>query len=73
VDETKRPLTQLVDAQHRVIAASDDAGVLSEIFRQKTNGESGFYTDDRNGRQAGCALTPGYETYEGMAWYGAIV
>jgi hypothetical protein len=73
-DERKRSRCLLVDAQHRIIAASDELGVLDETFPLHNNGGTvGFYIDDRNGNQVGYALTPGYETYEGMGWYGVII
>lgn len=63
----------LVDRRHRVIAASDRQGVLSETFNLRTNGQKqGNYTDDR-GSVVGFAHTPGYETYQGLGWYGVIV
>jgi hypothetical protein len=63
----------LLDADHRVIAASDDAGVLQRTLPLRTQGkDAGYYLDDA-GEQVGFALTPGYETYAGLGWYGVIV
>lgn len=63
----------LVDQNHRVIAASDDSGILSEVFPlSRRDGEQGNYADDA-GRLVGYALTPGYETYRGLGWYGVVV
>ncbi len=63
----------LLDRRHRVIAASDGIGVLSEeIGLTPTGGLRGSYIDD-SGRIIGYALTPGYETYQGLGWYGVIV
>lgn len=63
----------LVDQNHRVIAASDGSGLLSGTLTLDTGqGESGSYVDDR-GQLVGYALTPGYETYRGLGWYGVIV
>ena len=28
--------------------------------------------EDKNGNIVGFALTPGYETYQGLGWYGAL-
>jgi Methyl-accepting chemotaxis protein (MCP) signalling domain len=63
----------LVDANRRVIAASDGAGLLSEVISLDVRGrDCGFYRD-----QAGTVVafhaTPGYETYRGLGWYGVIV
>ncbi len=55
-----------------VIAASDGRGVLSERFDLRHEGrDGGFYRRD-DGTVVGFALTPGYETYEGLGWYGVI-
>lgn len=63
----------LLDARHRVIAASDRRGILTDTFPLKTGGRKmGHYTDS-SGQLVGFSLTPGYETYEGMGWYGVIV
>jgi hypothetical protein len=73
-DERSRSRCLLVDAQHRVIAASDEVGVLSETVRIEIDGKPvGYYSDKRTGHQIGFALTPGYESYVGMGWYGLIV
>lgn len=61
----------LIDSQHRVLAASDGVGLLVEEYPLRATGTSGFYTDDV-GRVVGYALTPGYETYRGLGWYGVV-
>ncbi len=72
-DERARSRVLLLDADHRVLAASDGRGVLTERFPLKpTQGPMGSYTDE-NGAVIGYALTPGYETYKGLGWYGCIV
>jgi len=61
----------LVDARHRVIAASDGRGLLVEKFPLATQGRrSGYYV--QGDRTVAFALTPGYETYRGLGWYGVI-
>ncbi len=61
----------LLDAKYRVIASSDGKGVLTDVFPLRTEGRSrGFYID--GSRTVSFALTPGYETYEGMGWFGVI-
>ena len=72
MSEAERGSTRvlIVDARHRVIAASDDAGLLSEIYELKATQESGFYCE--GDRLVAYALTPGYETYRGLGWYGVI-
>ena len=61
----------LLNAQHRVIASSDGAGLLSEHFPLAINDpRRGYY---RSGDSlVSYALTPGYETYKGLGWYGCI-
>jgi hypothetical protein len=62
----------LVDARGRVIASSDGTGVLSEVIElDRTVGAMGYRTDAK-GRTVAQARTPGYETYEGLGWYGVI-
>jgi hypothetical protein len=63
----------LLDHNFRVIAASDGIGVLGEVVQVNTaGGPVGSYID-ASGRTVGYALTPGYETYKGLGWYGFIV
>lgn len=63
----------LVDSSGRVIAASDGRGTLTETFSLRHGGQkSGSYTDPA-GNLIGFALTPGYETYRGLGWYGVLV
>jgi hypothetical protein len=63
----------IVDAHHRVIAASDRQGVLKEIFPlAAASAGIGHYENDEGG-VVGYALTPGYETYKGLGWYGVLV
>jgi len=72
-DERRRSRVLLIDRHHRVIAASDQRGVLSEVFPLQAGGRaSGSYVDPR-GHLVGFSLTPGYETYAGLGWYGVIV
>lgn len=62
----------LVDTGQRVIAASDGRGVLEEVFPLDVRqGTTGHYLDGHD-RIVGYALTPGYETYRGLGWYGVI-
>jgi len=66
----------LIDARRRVIAASDGAGILAEIFpldpAAVTGGARDGYYATSDGATVGFALTPGYETYKGLGWYGVI-
>ena len=60
----------LLDQAGTVIASSDP-GRLGTAFQIKTDGKpSGFYI--QKDRLIAFALTPGYETYKGLGWYGVI-
>jgi hypothetical protein len=62
----------LIDASGRVIAASDGKGLLHDRVRLSTGGQvSGHYGD--SGKIVAFHRTPGYETYQGLGWYGVIV
>ena len=72
LSEAERPDTRvmLLNAKHQVIAASDKACSLVETYPLKPTGPQGFY---QAGNGLVCyALTPGYETYKGLGWYGCI-
>jgi hypothetical protein len=73
--DEERPRTRqlILDARHRVLAASDHRGILTETFALDTgNRTMGSYGDGK-GNVVGFALTPGYETYAGLGWYGVLV
>ena len=61
----------LLDAAGRVLAASDGKGELSERLVLPP-GRSGS-GPDREGRMVAFHRTPGYETYAGLGWAGAII
>jgi hypothetical protein len=74
LNEAERGRTRvlLLDHDHRVIASSDGRGLLTERYPLRAEGrESGFWTDEQ-GHLVGFALTPGYETYRGLGWYGVV-
>jgi hypothetical protein len=72
-DERARTRALLVAADHRVIAASDGEGLLTETFALETGGRPRGYYERQDGAIVGFAKTPGYETYEGLGWYGVTV
>jgi hypothetical protein len=71
-EERERSRVMLLDQKGRVLASSDNQGVLSEVFPLDVSaGAMGSYA---NGDiTVGYALTPGYETYAGLGWYGCLV
>lgn len=71
-DERARTRVLLIDSHHRVIAASDGLGLLSERLPIDTKGQtSGHYVEGN--RLVAYHHTPGYETYAGLGWHGVIV
>ena len=70
-DEMTRVL--LVDANFRVIASSDGKGLLTERLPLTTEKRNSGYYQDESGALVAFHATPGYETYEGLGWYGVIV
>jgi hypothetical protein len=70
-EEREKSRLMILNAQHRVIAASDGKGLLSEIYPLAANKEaSGYYRKDD--KLIAFAETPGYETYRGLGWLGCI-
>ncbi len=72
-DEKKITRCLLLDRNHKVIAANDRNGVLQEKFSLQAAGKPMGNYVDASGRNVGFALTPGYETYQGLGWYGVVV
>lgn len=71
-EERGRSRVLLLDNAGRVLAASDRKGELVDAFKLPADaGSMGSYAQD--GVTVGYALTPGYETYRGLGWYGCIV
>jgi hypothetical protein len=71
--ERERTRVLLVDAQHRVIASSDASLRLGDKVSLKTGGRDRGHYRDADGTVTAFHATPGYETYEGLGWYGMIV
>lgn len=63
----------LVDVSGTVIAASDGRGTLSEHIRLNTGGQASGHYLDTAGQMVAFHRTPGYETYQGLGWYGVIL
>lgn len=70
-EEKQHARVLLLDGERRVIAASDGRGALNETYPLKAEGRARGYYVDRD-RLVAYALTPGYETYEGLGWLGVI-
>ncbi len=63
----------IVDSSFRILAANDERYLLMGRYPIRTDGKDmGFYQAD-DGTVVAFALTPGYETYKGLGWYGLIL
>lgn len=73
-EDQERTRVLLVDASHRVIAASDRQPNLSEVIDLKSDQHpSGIIRHESKGGVTVFHKTPGYETYRGLGWYGVII
>ncbi|MDR3508450.1 MAG: methyl-accepting chemotaxis protein [Caulobacteraceae bacterium] len=71
-DERARTRVMILDQNRRVLAASSGANVLEEtVALDVSAGPMGGYA--AGAATVGYALTPGYETYRGLGWYGCLV
>jgi hypothetical protein len=71
-DEKDSTRCLIIDRHRRVIAASDGAGVLSESVPLPAGNQVSGSIASNEGLVTGYALTPGYETYRGLGWYGVV-
>ncbi len=72
-EERDRTRVLLLDARGLVLASSDGEGILGETIPLPSGGAvSGRETDALN-RLLAFHRTPGYETYRGLGWYGALI
>ena len=69
-EERAKTRVMLLNAKHQIIAASQGECQLNENYPLKPTGKMGFYQNGK--RLVSYALTPGYETYAGLGWYGCI-
>lgn len=70
-EEAKTTDVMLVDSHSMIIASTNSSEVLNTKFIIKNKElEEGYYTE--SGKTIAFHLTPGYETYEGLGWYGVI-
>lgn len=63
----------IVDSNFRVLAASDQRYLLMGRYPVHTEGRNMGYYQAEDGTVVAFALTPGYETYKGLGWYGLIL
>ena len=72
-EDRKRTRILLIDATGRIIAASDDKGILSERVTLQNRAQSCGHYADAQDQVLAFHRTPGYETYAGLGWYGVII
>jgi hypothetical protein len=73
-DEAPRTRCLLVDSRRRVLASTGGQGVLREVIALSEADRADMgYAARTDGTMVGWALTPGYETYLGLGWYGVII
>lgn len=72
-EERTRSCVMMVDANHNVLASSDAQATLGQRIALVTKpGQANGYSVQPNNSLQGYSLTPGFETYPGMGWYGVI-
>jgi len=71
-DERARIRCLILDSDCRVLAASDRLGVLKEVAPLAPRGRT-LGSDRSANATTAFALTPGYETYRGLGWYGVLI
>jgi len=71
-DEWKRTRVMLLDHHMRIIASSDQEGLLSTYPLKHERQQKGFYFNE-NQQLVTFAKTIGYQEYDGLGWYAVIV
>ncbi len=71
-EEKAKSRCLIIDRNHRIIADSAGCELDGHFPLDTRGGERGFYRDNF-GNLIGYALTPGYETYDGLGWYGVVL
>ena len=71
-EEKPRTRVMLTDGDGYILASSDGRGVLAERAACNLRGRDFGYDTDRHGTLYAFHRTPGYETYQGLGWYGVI-
>jgi ribosomal protein S13 len=69
-EERQSTHVMIVDSSGQIIASSQPLQGGTAFRLQHNNNPRGYYVADD--RLVAYALTPGYETYKGLGWYGVI-
>jgi Methyl-accepting chemotaxis protein (MCP) signalling domain len=72
-EDARTSEVMLVDSKGLVIASSSGRGILQNRINLITDGKTAGYYHDASGKIVAFHKTPGYETYQGLGWYGAII
>ena len=72
-EEAARTRVLLIDAQGRVIAASDGRGLLEDVIHLESRRLTSHAARDSLGNIVAFHRTPGYETYRGLGWCGVLI
>lgn len=70
-EEWQRSRVLLLDAKRRIIASSDNQGLYQPFPLETGDRDRGYYYG-ADGSLVAFAHTIGYETYDGLGWYGVI-
>ena len=72
-EERSRSCVMMVDASNNILASSNPQASLGQRIALTTKaGQASGYSVQPNNALQGYSLTPGFETYPGMGWYGVI-
>lgn len=71
-DEWKRSRVILLDQNMRIIAASDNSGILLPFMLEHKGQQKGHYFNASH-EVVAFARTLGYQEYDGLGWFAAIV
>jgi hypothetical protein len=72
-DEVERTHCLLLDAKFRIIASSDQRGVLTHSLPLTTSGKTEGSYLNHDGRLVGFAQGKGFEDYRDVGWFGVII
>jgi hypothetical protein len=72
-DEKSRTRCLMLDSKLRVIASSESSYGMAEQYPLRCGDRKRGAYEDSDGRLVGFALSPGYETYKSLGWYGVLV
>lgn len=72
-DEVTRTHCLLLDAQCRIIAASDKRGVLAHSLPLEVDSRTHGTYVKQDGRLVGFAKGQGFENFRGLGWFGVII